>query len=121
MAAGASAAVFALVRGCLVVTPLGDLDAGGIRTLQSDLAGWLQRERVRGIVLDLSALEVLDEGDFSWVRQTLQVADLMGREAVLAALRPEAAATLVRLDVDVEGVRAALSVEDAIELLQGGA
>ena len=118
----ASVAVFSLVRGCLVATPLRDLDAEGVRSLHAELSARLQRERVLGVVLDVSALDLMDAQDFAWVRNTLQLAALMGRRAVLAAVSPEVAATLVRLGVDVEGVQAARSVDQGIDgLLEAAA
>jgi rsbT antagonist protein RsbS len=117
----APVAVFSLVQGCLVATPLGDLDREGVRRFQSQLTLRLQSERVRGAVLDVSALEVMDAQDYAWVSDTLKLADLMGTRAVLAALSPEVVANLVQLQVPLCGIKAALTVDQAVQMLLGAA
>lgn len=119
MSAVAGVAVLSLVRGCLVATPLHDLDGENVKRFHAELSNRLQREPVKGVVLDVSALDLMDAQDFLWVRDTLRLAELMGRNAVLAALSPQVAATLVRLGVDVNGVQAARSVDRAVEALIG--
>ena len=114
-----SVAVFSLVRGCLVATPLHHLDAEGVRIFHADLSIRLQRERVRGVVLDVSALDIMDAQDFAWVRNALRLTALMGCASVLVAVSPEVAATLVRLGVDLSGVQAARTVDGALDLLLG--
>jgi rsbT antagonist protein RsbS len=119
MGAASGVAVFSLVRGCLVATPLRELDPAGVRAFHAELSARLQRERgLHGVVLDVSAVEVMDADDFAWVRATLQLAALMGSRAVLAGLSPEVAATLVRLDVDVHRVEAAHTVDRAVDALE---
>jgi rsbT antagonist protein RsbS len=117
MSEGTAVAVFSLVQGCLVATPLGDLDREGVRRFQAELSTRLQHERVRGVVLDVSALEVMDECDFAWVSDTLKLADLMGPRAILASLSPEVVATLVQLRVPMRGIQAALTVDQAVQML----
>jgi rsbT co-antagonist protein RsbR len=121
MARSGSGAVFSRVRGCLVATPLGDFDAAGAERFRADLSARLQHERFAGVVLDVSALEVMDAHDFAWVRGALQVAALMGASAMLAGLSPEVVAALVRLDVDLSGVAAELTVDRAVEALERAA
>lgn len=116
-----SGAVFSRVRECLVATPLGALDVAGVKAFHAALCARLQQERVRGLVLDVSALEIMDEVDFAWVRGTLQLAALMGTRAVLAGLSPEVAATLVRLEVNLLGVEAEHTVDRAVTALERAA
>jgi rsbT antagonist protein RsbS len=110
-------AVFSLVQGCLVATPLGDLDREGMRCFQSQLTAWLQQERVLGVVLDLCALEVMDAQDFAGFSDAVKLAELMGRRSMLAALSPEVVAHLVQQQLPLCGIQAALTVDQAVQAL----
>ena len=80
----------------------------------------IERWGARGLVIDISGLDIVDSYVARVLADTGQMARLMGTDTVLAGMRPEVAATLVRMGYRMEGVRTALDVDEALALLGGG-
>ncbi|HEX2568027.1 MAG TPA: STAS domain-containing protein [Polyangia bacterium] len=70
-----------------------------------------------GLLIDITALDMVDSYVARVLVETSKMARLMGTEAVLVGMRPEVAATLVRMGFPVDGVRTALDVDDGLALL----
>lgn len=113
-------AAFATVRRCLIVTLLGEVDAQGWPALQRDVLARVAGQRVRGVVLDVSAVQVLDGRDAQSLAQTLDMCRLLGAKAVVVGLSAALVATLVELEAPVERLAAAASVEAALDVLWAG-
>lgn len=80
-------------------------------SLQSELLRMLQEKDVADVVLDMAAVEVIDSQGFAALRKLIGAIELSGGAAVVAAMRPGVAATLVDLDVDLSGIRAIRTVQ----------
>ncbi len=70
-----------------------------------------------GLVIDISALEVVDTYVARVLAETGRMARLMGADTVLVGMRPEVAATLIRMGYMMDGIRTALNLEEGLELL----
>ena len=70
-----------------------------------------------GLLIDITALDMVDSYVARVLVETSKMARLMGTEAVLVGMRPEVAATLIRMGFPVDGVRTALDVDDGLALL----
>lgn len=70
-----------------------------------------------GLLIDITVLDMVDSYVARVLVETSKMARLMGTEAVLVGMRPEVAATLVRMGFPVDGVRTALDVDDGLALL----
>jgi rsbT antagonist protein RsbS len=87
-------------------------------TLQDDLTHKLSKTRARGVLIDISALEIVD----SFIGRSLAliagIARVMDATTVLVGMRPAVAITLVELGMSLTGIRTALNVEKGMQLLR---
>ncbi|HEY0593660.1 MAG TPA: STAS domain-containing protein [Thermoanaerobaculia bacterium] len=87
-------------------------------TLQDDLTQAIVRHSAKGVIIDISSLEVVD----SFIGRMLANMAAMGRvldaHTVVVGMRPAVAITLVELGLSLEGVRTALTMERGMELLR---
>ena len=103
----------------LIASIQSDLSDRQVLALRDDLAERVGRFRTRGIVVDVTALDVID----SFVARSLSsiavTARLRGADTVIAGIQPEVAIAMVQFDLDLEPLRTALDLDEAIELLEG--
>ena len=112
------ATAMSIVRGCLVVTLQEELYAGTLTKIRTDVLQKIQATKVRGMLLDLSTVRVVDSPAFNSLADTARMASLLGAASVFVGLQPGVVSSLVDLDVDIDGVRAALTMEDGFEQIQ---
>lgn len=102
----------------LLVTIQVDLHDELAQRLQNELTEQITRTRARGVLLDISSLELVD----SFIGRILGNIALMSRvldaQTVVTGMRPQVAITLVELGLSLAGVRTALSVERGMQLLE---
>lgn len=84
---------------------------------QEDVLAELEQRGMSGLVVDISGLEVVDTYVARVLAETGRMARLMGADMVLVGMRPEVAATLIRMGYMMEGVRTALNLEEGLALL----
>jgi rsbT antagonist protein RsbS len=95
-----------------------DLEDEVALNLQSDLADRIVETGARGVLVDISALEIVDSfigRVFADIAATSQVLDA---EAVVVGMRPAVAMTLVDLGLSLGGVRTALNIEKGLKILR---
>lgn len=84
---------------------------------QHDVLRAIDKHRSTGLVIDISGLDMVDTYVARILSETGRMAKLMGTETVITGMRPEVAATLVRMGYPMEGIRTALDVELGLSLL----
>jgi rsbT antagonist protein RsbS len=85
--------------------------------LQDDLLEKAGRLRSRGIIVDITALDVMDSFASRSLRATAHMANLRGAQTVMVGMQPEVAFAMVQLGLNLEGVRTALDLEEGLALL----
>ena len=86
--------------------------------LRDDLAAQIGRQRSRGVVLDVSALDVLDSFATRTIRGIAYTAKLRGADTVVVGIQPDVAFAMVQLGLTLDGVSTALDLEEGLEVLK---
>jgi rsbT antagonist protein RsbS len=103
----------------LLVTIQVDMHDRLALALQDDLTGRIVTNRARGVLIDISALEVVDSFIGRMLGDIAGMARVLDADTVVVGMRPAVAITLVELGLSLPGVRTALNVEKGMELLRG--
>ncbi|HWU78831.1 MAG TPA: STAS domain-containing protein [Caulobacter sp.] len=85
--------------------------------LRDDLSDKVGRYRARGVVIDVTALDVMDSFATRTLRGLAAATKLRGAETVVVGIQPDVAITLVELGLTLEGVTTALDLEEGLEAL----
>jgi rsbT antagonist protein RsbS len=102
-----------VVQNCLVVTLQGEIPDEKFSGIRNDILNRIYAVALRGIIIDLSKVRVLDRYSFNALADTAKMAWLMGVQTIFAGLQPGVVSALVDLEVDVSGISTALTLEDA--------
>lgn len=92
-----------------------------LEQLRDDLSDKVGRFRTRGVVIDVTALDVLDSFATRTIRSMAYTAKLRGAETVVVGIQPEVAFAMVQLGLNLEGVETGLDLEEGLELLRAAA
>lgn len=84
---------------------------------QADVLSTIEKTGSSGLVIDISGLDMVDSYVARIVAETGRMAKLMGTDTILVGMRPEVAATLIRMGYAMEGVQTALNLDQGLELL----
>jgi rsbT antagonist protein RsbS len=82
--------------------------------LRDQLVEQIGRVRSRGVIIDLTALDVMDSFASRSIRSIVNMARLRGAETVVVGIQPEVAFAMVQLGMAFEGVYTALDLEEAL-------
>lgn len=101
----------------LLVTIQVDMEDRTAMALQDDLSGHIARTGARGVLIDISALEIVDSFVGRMLATISGVARILDASTVVVGMQPAVAITLVELGLSLDGVRTALNVERGMALL----
>jgi rsbT antagonist protein RsbS len=85
--------------------------------LQDDLADKVGRLRSRGVVIDVSAVDVLDSFATRTLRNLAEALRLRGAMTVIAGIQPDVAFAMVQLGLTLDGILTALDLDEGLDLL----
>ena len=103
---------------CLLVTIQVDMHDRLAMTLQDDLTSAISKYRSKGVLIDISALEIVDSFIGRVLANIAAMSRVLDAETVVVGMQPAVAITLVELGLSLPGVRTALNVERGMELLR---
>lgn len=103
----------------LLVSIQMDLDDQAVLHLQEDLADCVVAHAARGVVIDITAAEIVDSYVGRMLATIASITRLLDAETVVVGMRPAVAITLVELGLSLGGVRTALNLERGLAMLDG--
>jgi rsbT antagonist protein RsbS len=102
----------------LLVTIQVDMHDRLALALQDDLTSRIVKDRAKGVLIDISSLEIVDSFMGRTLGNIAAMSRILDAQTVVVGMRPAVAITLVELGLALPGVRTALTVERGMELLR---
>jgi rsbT antagonist protein RsbS len=102
----------------LLVTIQVDMHDRLATVLKDDLANRISATRARGVLIDISGLDMVDSFIARMLGDIAQMSRVMDAETALVGMQPSVAITLTEMGVALTGVRTALNVEKGMALLR---
>ena len=104
----------------LLVTIQVDMHDRLAMTLQDDLTSRIVSAHAKGVLIDISALEIVDSFIGRMLADIAAMARVLDAQTVVVGMRPAVAITLVELGLSLPGVRTALNIEQGMKLIRAG-
>jgi len=105
---------------CLLITIQVDMHDKLALALQDDLTAKIYATGAKGVLLDISALEIVDSFMGRMIANISAMARILDARTVVVGMRPAVAITLVELGLELPGIQTALDVERGMQLLRRG-
>lgn len=102
----------------LLVTIQVDMHDQLALNLQEDLTEKISKTKTKGVLIDISSLEIVDSFIGRMLSNIASMAQVLDAQTVVVGMQPAVAITLVELGLDLPGVKTALNVDKGMELLQ---
>src|SRR6186997_1414642 len=104
----------------LLVTIQVDMHDQLALTLQDDLTMKISQTGAKGVLIDISALEMVDSFIGRMIANISSMSRILDANTVVVGMQPAVAITLVELGVSLQGVKTALDVERGMRMLRAG-
>lgn len=102
----------------LLVTIQVDMHDKLAMSLQDDLTERIVKDRATGVLIDISALDIVDSFIGRMISNTAAMAKILDAQTVVVGMQPAVAITLVELGLTLDGVKTALNVERGVAMLE---
>ena len=102
----------------LIASLQGSLNDADLTQLRDELTSDIRRHRATGVIIDVTALDVVDSFAARMLRGIAQMARLLGAATVVVGIQPEVAFAMVQLGLQLEGTETALDLEEGLVLLR---
>lgn len=107
-----------ITQGCLVVPIQAELYDEVILQIQRDILEKVSETGVRGVIIDVSGVDIIDSFIARTLSDTARMVSLLGATTVLTGLKPGVVASLVDLGLELKGVQTAINLEEGFRLLE---
>jgi len=101
----------------LIATVQSALTDADLMQLRDAIVEQVGRTRARGVIIDVTALDVMDSFATAMMRDIAQMIRLRGAHTVIVGIQPEVAFSMVQMGLSLEGVTTTLDLEEALEHL----
>jgi rsbT antagonist protein RsbS len=101
----------------LIATVQSALTDEDLRQLRDTLVLQVSKVRARGVIVDVTALDVIDSFATRTLRDVAYMIRLRGAETVIVGIQPEVAFSMVKLGLTLEGVATSLDLEEGLAYL----
>jgi len=99
---------------CLIALVQGALTDAELLELRENLSERVGAVRARGVIIDVSGLDVLDSFACLTLQVVAEISRLRGAESLIVGIQPEVAYAMVQLGLRLPGVRTALDLEEGL-------
>ncbi|MBM7717574.1 STAS domain-containing protein [Siminovitchia sp. FSL H7-0308] len=106
------------LRDCLLVSIQWELDDQTALEFQEDLLNKIHATNARGVVIDITSLDIIDSFIAKVLGDVMEMSKLMGAKVVITGIQPAVAITLIELGIRMEDVTTALDLENGLDKLQ---
>ncbi|HUB12396.1 MAG TPA: STAS domain-containing protein [Acetobacteraceae bacterium] len=106
------------IRDCLLVSIQVDMHDRLAMELQDDLTQRIVKDRAHGVMIDISALEIVDSFIGRMLNNIAAMSRVLDAVTVVVGMRPAVAITLVELGLTLTGVRTALNVDKGLAMIR---
>ncbi len=102
----------------LIASIQGALADSDLTRLQENLVRTVRRHRSKGVVIDVTVLDVMDSFAARILRSITMMTRLMGAKVAIVGIQPEIAFSMVQLGLKLDGTMTSLDLEDGIAMLK---
>lgn len=103
----------------LIASIQGELSDAELVALRDQLVGKVRQYRSRGVLIDVTVLDIMDSFAARTLRSIANMTKLLGAETVVAGIQPDVAMSMVQLGLTLEGSILAMDLEDGLSILRG--
>ena len=107
-----------VVNGCLVVPVGADTDEYDIKCIGKEILQQVRTTGIKEILINVSAIKVMDSAMFETLRNSARASALLGATSVFVGFQPGVASALVDLDIQLDGLLTAVTMEDGFRLME---
>jgi rsbT antagonist protein RsbS len=104
----------------LIASVQSDLSDTQVLALRDELAERVGEHRARGVIVDVTALDVIDSFVARSLRSIAVTARMRGADTIVVGIQPDVAIAMVQFDLNLQPLQTALDLDEALTLLVGG-
>lgn len=105
------------ITGCVIVAIRDDLDDSAVLALQNQLVEEIDRKKAHGVIIDISALEIVDTFTGRMLAAMAEMSRVLNARTILVGMRPAVAMTLVELGMTLNTIETALTADRAMMMI----